>query len=196
MTENIETTSGVGWRTWLSDRVAELRQREGQVFLVLALVIGALTGLAVVAFILLTERMGMRLYPVGGAPWRRLLFPVVGSLGIGYLLYRYFPDARGSGVFMCQWNFRHCFAAILVSVAAEVVYALNPRISALFHYCFELPGNWLLALEFRKRAVLRNFFVDIVHEDANFPRDRRADLFPYTYVVNWANGQRSPSRAL
>jgi CIC family chloride channel protein len=64
----------------------------------LALVIGALTGLAVVAFILLTERMGMRLYPVGGAPWRRLLFPVVGSLGIGYLLYRYFPDARGSGV--------------------------------------------------------------------------------------------------
>jgi len=98
MTENIETKSGIGWRAWLSDRVAELRQREGQVFLVLALVIGALTGLAVVAFILLTERMGMRLYPVGGAPWRRLLFPVVGSLGIGYLLYRYFPDARGSGV--------------------------------------------------------------------------------------------------
>jgi CIC family chloride channel protein len=78
--------------------VAELRQREEQVFLVLALVIGALTGLSVVAFILLTERMGMRLYPVGGAPWRRLLFPVAGSLGIGYLLHRYFPDARGSGV--------------------------------------------------------------------------------------------------
>jgi CIC family chloride channel protein len=57
----------------------------------LALVIGALTGLAVVAFIVLTERMGMRLYPVGVAPWRRVLFPVVGSLGIGYLLYRYFP---------------------------------------------------------------------------------------------------------
>jgi CIC family chloride channel protein len=98
MTENIQTASGVGWRTWLSDRVAELRQSEDQIVLVLALVIGALTGLAVVAFILLTERMGMRLYPVGGAPWRRLLFPVVGSLGIGYLLYRYFPDARGSGV--------------------------------------------------------------------------------------------------
>jgi len=48
--------------------VAELRQREEQIFLVLALVIGALTGLAVVAFILLTERMGMRLYPMGGAP--------------------------------------------------------------------------------------------------------------------------------
>jgi CIC family chloride channel protein len=98
MTESVQTTSESGWRTWLLDRVAELRERESQIFLVLALVIGALTGLAVVAFILLTERMGMRLYPVGGAPWRRLLFPVVGSLGIGYLLYRYFPDARGSGV--------------------------------------------------------------------------------------------------
>src|SRR5215471_6818856 len=98
MSEGIQTTSGSWWRTSLLDRVAELRQHEDQVILVLALVIGALTGLAVVAFILLTERMGMRLYPVDGAPWRRLLFPVVGSLGIGYLLYRYFPNARGSGV--------------------------------------------------------------------------------------------------
>jgi len=98
MSEAVQTTSRSGWKTWFLLRVAELRQREGQVFLVLALVIGALTGLAVVAFILLTERLGMRLYPVGGAPWRRLLFPVVGSLGIGYLLYRYFPNARGSGV--------------------------------------------------------------------------------------------------
>ncbi len=91
-------TSTSGWKTWLSDRVSELRQREDQVFLALALVIGALTGAAVVAFILLTERLGMRLYPVGGAPWRRLFFPVTGSLVIGYLLYRYFPNARGSGV--------------------------------------------------------------------------------------------------
>jgi len=98
MTEGVVTTSRSWWKTSLSDRVAKLRQREDQVFLVLALVIGALTGLAVVAFILLTERMGMRLYPVGGTPWRRVLFPVGGSLGIGYLLYRYFPDARGSGV--------------------------------------------------------------------------------------------------
>jgi CIC family chloride channel protein len=40
----------------------------------------------------------MRLYPVGGEQWRRFLFPVAGSLIIGYLLYRYFPNARGSGV--------------------------------------------------------------------------------------------------
>ena len=98
MTEAVQTPSAGGWRSWLSDRVAELRQREGQVFLVLAVVIGALTGLAVVAFIVLTERLGMRLYPVDGAAWRRVLLPVVGSLSIGYLLYRYFPNARGSGV--------------------------------------------------------------------------------------------------
>src|SRR5436190_18953976 len=86
------------WNNSLLSRFGKLQQREDQVFLALALVIGALTGAVVVAFILLTERMGMRLYPVGGAPWRRLLFPVAGSLGIGYLLYRYFPNARGSGV--------------------------------------------------------------------------------------------------
>ncbi|MGA2356323.1 MAG: chloride channel protein [Terriglobales bacterium] len=98
MTESAATAESVGWRNKLLRHIADLRQREGQVFLVLALVIGAMTGMAVVAFILLTERLGMRLYPVGGAPWRRLLFPVAGSLGIGYLLYRYFPNARGSGV--------------------------------------------------------------------------------------------------
>src|SRR5215472_10224413 len=79
---------------------AILREREEQVFLVVTLVIGALVGLAVVAFILLTERFGNKLYPAGGMGLglRRLLVPVGGSLGMGYLLYRYFPDARGSGV--------------------------------------------------------------------------------------------------
>lgn len=76
----------------------KLPQRENQIFLLLTLAIGALTGLAVVAFILLTERLGMRFYPVGSAAWRLVLIPVVGSLGIGYLLFRYFPNARGSGV--------------------------------------------------------------------------------------------------
>ncbi len=90
--------SGSWWRTPLLYLRARLQEHEDQVFLVLALVIGALTGLTVVAFILLTERAGVRLYPVGGARWRRIVFPVGGSLGIGYLLYRYFPDARGSGV--------------------------------------------------------------------------------------------------
>ena len=51
-------------------------QREEQVFLALTLVIGALVGLVVVAFIVLTERLGMRLYPIGSDAWRRVLIPV------------------------------------------------------------------------------------------------------------------------
>jgi chloride channel protein, CIC family len=87
------------WQAALvSHLLSHLQQREEQVFLLLSLLIGALTGLAVVAFIVLTERLGMRLYPVGSAAWRRVLVPVAGSLTMGVLLYRFFPNARGSGV--------------------------------------------------------------------------------------------------
>jgi len=89
----------MSWITALRARlIAHLQQREEQVFLLLSLLIGALTGLAVVGFIVVTERLGMRLYPVGSAAWRRVLVPVAGSLAMGFLLYRYFPNARGSGV--------------------------------------------------------------------------------------------------
>src|ERR1041385_486192 len=75
-----------------------LRQREDQLTLVLSLVIGALVGLVVVAFILLTGRLAARMYPAGGSGWRRILVPTIGSLLTGYLLNRYFPFARGSGI--------------------------------------------------------------------------------------------------
>lgn len=75
-----------------------LRQNENQLAIVLSLLIGALVGLVVVAFILLTGRLAARMYPAGGAGWRRILVPVLGSLGTGYLLWKYFPLARGSGI--------------------------------------------------------------------------------------------------
>jgi CIC family chloride channel protein len=75
-----------------------LRQNEDQLTLVLSLVIGALVGLVTVAFILFTGRLAARMYPAGGAGWRRILVPVLGSLSTGYLLYKYFPFARGSGI--------------------------------------------------------------------------------------------------
>ncbi len=75
-----------------------LRKREEQVFLVLTLVIGALVGLTVVAFIWFTEHVAQRVYPVGSPGWHRFFAPVIGSLAMGYLLFKYFPDARGSGV--------------------------------------------------------------------------------------------------
>jgi len=80
------------------DLTKRLPRREDQLFLILTLVIGAVVGLTIVAFIAVTERTGLRLYPANGAPWRRVLTPVVGALITGYLLYRYFPDARGSGI--------------------------------------------------------------------------------------------------
>lgn len=71
---------------------------EGRVLIVLSVVIGALVGLVVVAFILLTGRMAARMYPPGSAAWRRVFVPVAGALVSGLLLFRYFPDARGSGI--------------------------------------------------------------------------------------------------
>ncbi|MCC6390984.1 MAG: chloride channel protein [Bryobacterales bacterium] len=76
----------------------QLRQHEDKVLLVLTLIIGATVGLVVVAFILLTENLASRLYPQNAAAWRGLLIPVFGSFVAGLLLYRYFPDARGSGI--------------------------------------------------------------------------------------------------
>jgi chloride channel protein, CIC family len=71
---------------------------EDKILLVVTLIIGAVVGLVVVAFILLTENLGTKLYPAGGAAWRRLVLPVIGSVSTGVLLYRYFPNARGSGI--------------------------------------------------------------------------------------------------
>src|SRR5208283_2496675 len=78
---------------------AELNRRhEDKVLLLLTLIIGAIVGLVVVAFIFVTENLGARMYPPGGAPWRRLVLPVIGALSTGILLTRYFPNARGSGI--------------------------------------------------------------------------------------------------
>src|SRR5580658_7283786 len=75
-----------------------LQYHEGTVLLVLTLIIGAVVGCVVVAFILLTENLGARMYPADSAAWRRIFIPIVGSLSTGYFLYRYFPNARGSGI--------------------------------------------------------------------------------------------------
>ncbi len=82
MKEAEEQPSATWWKAPARQWTLLLRDREEHVFLILTLLIGALVGMTVVAFILLTERFGARLYPTGGAAWRRLLVPVVGSLGI------------------------------------------------------------------------------------------------------------------
>lgn len=88
---------------WRLGRILQLledvRRREDRLALVLSLLIGALVGLVVVAFILLTGRLAAHMYPAGDdAGWRRVIVPVLGALVSGVLLYRFFPDARGSGI--------------------------------------------------------------------------------------------------
>jgi CIC family chloride channel protein len=72
--------------------------RDDQILIALSIVIGILVGLTVVAFMLITGRLSARMYPPDSQAWRRVLVPVAGSLLSGYLLFRYFPGARGSGI--------------------------------------------------------------------------------------------------
>jgi CIC family chloride channel protein len=77
---------------------ARSKNYEDRLLLVLTLIIGAVVGLVVVGFILLTERLGARMYPAGSPVWHRVLVPIAGAVGTGFLLFRYFPNARGSGI--------------------------------------------------------------------------------------------------
>ena len=86
------------WYARALELVEDLRRHEDRLALLLSLVIGALVGLVIVAFILLTGRLAAHMYPSGGAGWRRVLVPTLGSLVTGFLLFRFFPDARGSGI--------------------------------------------------------------------------------------------------
>ena len=75
-----------------------LLQYEDKILLLLTLIIGAVVGLVVAAFIYVTENLGARMYPAGSAAWRRIFVPTGGALFTGYLLWRFFPNARGSGI--------------------------------------------------------------------------------------------------
>ncbi|HXE64863.1 MAG TPA: chloride channel protein [Bryobacteraceae bacterium] len=65
--------------------------------MVLAVAVSILIGLVTIAFILVTGRRAARLYPAGGAEggvsWFRPSVPFT-----GFLLAKYFPCARGSGI--------------------------------------------------------------------------------------------------
>ena len=52
-----------------------LLQHEDKILLLLTLIIGAVVGLVIAAFIYVTENLGARMYPAGGAPWRRSSCP-------------------------------------------------------------------------------------------------------------------------
>ena len=76
----------------------QLRLRENQLFLVLAIVIGVIAGLSAVLFSLAIDLTSRRLFGLAPSPARLFAIPPLVSLLTGFLLFKVFPDVRGSGV--------------------------------------------------------------------------------------------------
>jgi CIC family chloride channel protein len=77
-----------------------LRLREGQLFLLLAVIIGLFSGLAVVCFRISIEWIRIWLLGSSLAPSapRVILVPAIAGLGVAVLVMLLFPRTRGSGV--------------------------------------------------------------------------------------------------
>jgi chloride channel protein, CIC family len=85
---------------WLSSRARSLRLSEGNLFLLLAIIIGVFSGLAVVCFRITIEWIRLGLLGSALAPphMRVLLAPVGAGLVVAFLVQKFFKGARGSGV--------------------------------------------------------------------------------------------------
>jgi CIC family chloride channel protein len=75
-----------------------LRLRENQIFLALTILVGILSGLAAVLFTISIKEVAHLLFGISPSPLRYVLVPTLVSLLTGFLLVKYFPDVRGSGV--------------------------------------------------------------------------------------------------
>jgi CIC family chloride channel protein len=75
-----------------------LRVRENQIFLALTIVIAVLAGLAAVLFTLAIKGVSYVLFGIAPSYLRLLAVPPLVSLLTGFLLLKYFPEVRGSGV--------------------------------------------------------------------------------------------------
>ncbi len=74
------------------------RLRENQVFFALTILIGIIGGLSAVLFTLAIETSKHVLFGSAPNPLRLVAVPTLVSLVTGFLLLKFFPDARGSGV--------------------------------------------------------------------------------------------------
>lgn len=89
---------GKTWQAWLPRLLVRLHLSEPQVFLALTIVIGLVAGLAAVLFHLAVNSFQLSLFGLEPSAARLILVPSLVSLLSGFLLARYFKDARGSGV--------------------------------------------------------------------------------------------------
>ena len=75
-----------------------LRLRENHIFFALTIIIGILAGLAAVLFTLAIKGTTYLLFGIAPSNLRYILVPTLMSLVTGFLLAKFFPEARGSGV--------------------------------------------------------------------------------------------------
>ncbi len=76
----------------------KLRLRENHIFFALTILIAVLAGLSAVLFTLAIKGTAYLLFGVSPSVLRYILVPTLMSLVTGFLLAKYFPEARGSGV--------------------------------------------------------------------------------------------------
>ncbi len=99
-TPDVESTVGERISKSISSSVEFLTLSEGNLFLLFAVIIGLFSGLAVVCFRISIEWVRFALLGSALAPSRArvLVVPVVVGLVVAYLVQKFFPGARGSGV--------------------------------------------------------------------------------------------------
>jgi len=85
---------------WLGGRQRSFTLSEGNLFLVLAVIIGLFSGMAVVCFRITIEwvRLGLLGSALAPSPLRVLLVPATTGLVVAFLIQKFFLAARGSGV--------------------------------------------------------------------------------------------------
>lgn len=75
-----------------------LRLRENQIFLALTIIIAIISGLSAVLFTLAIQGVKNLLFGLNPSAVRLIVAPTLVSLVTGFLLAKFFPEARGSGV--------------------------------------------------------------------------------------------------
>ena len=80
------------------DFAQRLRVRESQMFIFITILIGVFAGLAAVMFTLSIKFVTLFFFGIDPSPLRVLAIPTAISFVSGILLWKYFPEARGSGV--------------------------------------------------------------------------------------------------
>jgi CIC family chloride channel protein len=85
---------------WLSSRARSFTLSEGNLFLLLAIIIGIFSGMAVVCFRITIEwvRLGLLGSALAPPPMRVILVPASAGLVVAFLVQKFFRAARGSGV--------------------------------------------------------------------------------------------------